>query len=99
MKYKNYRNPYTDDNRIFSFTDIYNMPLKEVLKRKQELLGQYRVLGVPIEEELQASDNVVHVEAYTCDDGTEVKPIIEANPMELRAIIFPLEYQPVGQAM
>ena len=80
MKYKNYRNPYTDDNRIFSFTDIYNMPLKEVLKRKQELLGQYRVLGVPIEEELQASDNVVHVEAYTREDGTEVRGYWRSKP-------------------
>ena len=49
------------------------MPLGEVLKRKQELLSQYRVLGVPTENELRGSDNVVYVHAYTREDGTEVK--------------------------
>ena len=73
MKYKNYRNSYTNDNRIYSFSDIYDMPLGEVLKRKQELLSQYRVLGVPKENELKGSDNVVYVHAYTRDDGVEVK--------------------------
>ena len=80
MKYKNYRNPHTNDNRIFSFSDIYNMPLKEVFRRKQELLGQYRVLGVPREEELQSSENVVHIEAYTRDDGTEVRAHWRSKP-------------------
>ena len=73
MKYKDYKNPHTNDNRIYSFTDLYNMPFGELIKRKQEVLSQYRVLGVPREEELQASDNVVHVDAYTREDGTEVK--------------------------
>jgi len=56
------------------------MALGEVLKRKQELLSQYRVLGVPKEKELQGSDNVVHVEAYTRDDGTEVKAHWRSKP-------------------
>ena len=59
MKFKNYRNPYTNDNRIYSFKDLYNMPFGELIKRKQEVLGQYRVLGVPRDEELQSSENVV----------------------------------------
>ena len=80
MKYKNYRNPYTKDNRIYSFTDLYNMPFGEVIKNKKELLGQFRVLGVPREEELQSSENVVYVEAYTRDDGTEVKAHYRSKP-------------------
>ena len=80
MKYKNYRNSYTNDNRIYSFNDIYNMPIGEVLKRKQELLSQYRVLGIPKEKELQASDNVVYVHSYTRDDGVEVKAHYRSKP-------------------
>ena len=80
MRFKNYRNPYTNDNRIYSFKDLYDMPFGELIKKKQEVLGQYRVLGVPREEELQGSDNVVHVEAYTRDDGTEVKAHYRSKP-------------------
>ena len=65
MRFKNYRNPYTNDNKIYSFKDLYDMPFGELIKKKQEELGQYRVLGVPRDEELQSSENVVYVEAYT----------------------------------
>ena len=80
MRFKNYRNPYTNDNRIYSFKDLYNMPFGELIRHKQEVLGQYRVLGVPTEQELQGSENVVHVEAYTRDDGTEVKAHYRSKP-------------------
>lgn len=49
------------------------MPFGEFIKKRHEVLGQYRVLGVPTENELKGSDNVVHVEAYTREGGTEVK--------------------------
>ena len=80
MRFKNYRNPYTNDNRIYSFKDLYDMPFGELIKKKQEVLGQYRVLGVPRDEELQSSENVVHVEAYTREDGTEVKAHYRSKP-------------------
>jgi len=80
MRFKNYRNPYTNDNRIYSFKDLYDMPFGELIRKKQEVLGQYRVLGVPREEELQSSENVVHVEAYTREDGTEVKAHYRSKP-------------------
>ena len=80
MKFKNYRNPYTNDNRIYSFKDLYNMPFGEVIRNKQEVLGQYRVLGVPTEQELQGSENVVWVEAYKRDDGTEVRGHWRSKP-------------------
>ena len=56
------------------------MPIGEVLKRKQELLSQYRVLGIPKEKELQTSDNVVYVHSYTRDDGTEVRAHWRSKP-------------------
>lgn len=80
MKFKNYKNSYTNNNRIYSFSDIYNMPISEMIKRKQELLSQYRVLGVPTEQELKGSDNVVYVHAYTREDGTEVKAHWRGKP-------------------
>ena len=80
MKFKNYINTYTGDNRIYSLNDITQMPLGDVLKNKEELLSQYRVLGVPTEQELQDSDNVVYVQAYTRDDGTEVRAHWRSKP-------------------
>ena len=80
MKFKNYRNPYTNDNRIYSFKDLYDMPFGEVIRNEQEVLGQYRVLGVPTEIELQGSENVIWVDAYTRDDGTEVKGHWRSKP-------------------
>ena len=56
------------------------MSLGEVLRRKQELLSQYRVLGVPTEKELQGSENVVYVHAYNKDDGIEVKAHYRSKP-------------------
>ena len=80
MKFKNYKNPYTNDNRIYSYRDLYDMPFGEFIKQRQEVLGQYRVLGVPTEKELQASDNVVYVHAYIREDGTEVKGHWRSKP-------------------
>lgn len=80
MRFKDYKNPYTKDNKIYSYKNLYEMPLGELIKNKQEILGQYRVLGVPRDEELQGSDNVVYVEAYTRDDGTEVRAHYRSKP-------------------
>ena len=80
MKFKNYVNSLTGDNRIYSLNDITQMALGDVLKNKEELLSQYRVLGVPTESELQNSDNVVYVKAYTREDGTEVKAHYRSKP-------------------
>ena len=80
MKFKNYRNPYTNDNRIYSKKDLHDMPFGEFIRRKNEVLSQFRVLGVPTEKELRGSDNVVYVEAYTREDGTEVKAHYRSKP-------------------
>ena len=80
MKFKNYVNKHAGDNRIYSFNDITQMALGDVLKNKEELLSQYRELGVPSDAELQSSENVVYVHAYTRDDGTEVKAHYRSKP-------------------
>ena len=33
MKFRNYKNPYTNDNRIYSNKDLYNISLGEFIKR------------------------------------------------------------------
>ena len=58
MKFKNYVNKYTGDNRIYSLNDITQMALGDVLKNKEELLSQYRELGVPTESELQSNEDI-----------------------------------------
>ena len=80
MKYKNYRNSYTNDNRIYCKKDLYEMPFGEFIRRKKEVLSQFRVLGIPSEKELRGSENVVHVAAYTREDGTEVKAHYRSKP-------------------
>ena len=80
MKFKNYVNSHTGDNRIYSLNDITQMPLGDVLRNKEELLSQYRELGVPTESELQNSENVVYVHAYTRDDGTKVRGYWRSRP-------------------
>ena len=73
MKFKNYRNSHTGEDRIYSLDDMYNMPFGEAIKRKQELIAQNKSIGVPTISELQSSENVVYVHEYTRDDGTVVK--------------------------
>ena len=38
MKFKNYVNKHTGDNRIYSLNDITQMALGDVLRNKEELL-------------------------------------------------------------
>ena len=80
MRFKNYRNPYTKDNRIYSKSDIANMTVKDVFGRKQELMAQNRSIGLPSDSELMNSENVIWVESYTRDDGTEVKGHWRSKP-------------------
>lgn len=56
------------------------MTLREIKDRAKELTAQYKVLGLPDEKELAGSDNVVHVNAYIKEDGTEVKAHWRSKP-------------------
>ena len=80
MKYKNYKNSHTNDNRIYSNKEIADMSVREVFKNKDAIMAQHSQIGIPSEKELQASDNVVYVQAYTREDGTEVKAHYRSKP-------------------
>ena len=80
MKFKNYRNPKTKENVIYSNKNLLDMSLREIFSRKDELLAQNKVLGIPNERELSSSSNVVYVHPYTRDDGTEVKAHWRSKP-------------------
>ena len=80
MKFKNYRNNHTKDNRIYSNREIADMSVREVFKNKDAIMSQHSQIGIPSEKELQASDNVVYVQSYTREDGTEVKAHYRSKP-------------------
>ena len=73
MKYKNYINKVSKDNRIYTKKDIADMTVKDAFSRKKELMFQNRQIGIPTEYELQNSSNVIWVNSYVREDGTQVK--------------------------
>jgi len=80
MKFKNYKNSHTNEDKIYSRKDIADMSVREVFSRKDEIMAQHNSIGIPSEGELQSSPNAVWVEAYTRDDGTEVKAHWRSKP-------------------
>ena len=72
MRFKNYKNKYTNDNVIHSIEDVIGMPFGDVVNREPELESQYRQIGLPTNSELNSSPNAVYVHAYTKADGTQV---------------------------
>ena len=80
MKYKNYRNSYTNEDKIYSKKNIADMSVREAFSRKDEIMAQHNSIGIPSEGELQSSPNAVWVDAYTRDDGTEVKGYWRRRP-------------------
>ena len=80
MKFKNYVNSLTGDNRIFSNKEIADMSVREVFKNKDAIMRQHSQIGIPSEKELQSSSNVVYVESYTRSDGTEVRAHWRSKP-------------------
>ena len=82
MRFKNYRNSHSNDNRIYSKQEMLDLSIRELKDRADEFVAQYKVLGLPEEKELIGSENVVHVDAYTREDGTEVKAHWRSKPGE-----------------
>ena len=68
MRFKNYKNSYTNDNRIYTKNETLDMTVRELKDRAEEFIAQHRVLGLPDESELAGSENVVHFESYTRSD-------------------------------
>jgi hypothetical protein len=80
MKYKNYRNSYTNEDKIYSRKNIADMSVREAFSKKNEIMAQHNSIGIPSEGELKNSPNAVWVEAYTRDDGTEVRGYWRSKP-------------------
>lgn len=80
MKYKNYINNFSKDNRIYTKSDIANMTVKDAFNRKPEIIAQNRQIGIPTEYQMQNSSNVIWVEPYIKEDGTSVKGHWRAKP-------------------
>mgnify|MGYP007070213312 CR=1 FL=1 len=72
MKFKDYKNPITKDSKIYSRTDMYDMTLRELRNRVDELAAQEKLIGLPSVSVLKSSGNVIWIEEYTRDDGTKV---------------------------
>jgi len=80
MRFKNYRNSHTKDNRIYSKQEILEIPIRELKERADEFIAQHKVLGLPSEEELKSSSNVIWIDEYTKDDGTKVSGYWRSKP-------------------
>ena len=50
MKYKNYKNSHTNDNRIYSNKEIADMSVREVFENKNAIVSQYHQIGIPSEK-------------------------------------------------
>ena len=50
MKYKNYKNSHTNDNRIYSNKEIADMSVREVFKNKDAIMAQHSQIGIPSEK-------------------------------------------------
>jgi hypothetical protein len=73
MKYKNYINKVSKDNRIYTNRDIADMTVRDAFNKKREILSQNRQIGIPTDYQMQNSSNVVWINAYVREDGTNVK--------------------------
>ena len=80
MKYKNYRNSYTNEDKIYSRKNIADMSVREAFSKKNEIMAQHNSIGIPSEGELKNSPDVVWVEVYTRDDGTKVRGYWRSKP-------------------
>ena len=80
MRFKNYRNKHTNEDTIYSKKNIADMSVREAFSRKAEIMAQDEAIGIPSEGELQSSPNAIWVEAYTREDGTEVRGHWRSKP-------------------
>lgn len=75
-KFSNYTNPINGSPKIYTRESIANMTTDEYLDAEKEINAQLNSIGIPNNTEIQnalTSGDVVHVNAYTRADGTDVK--------------------------
>lgn len=79
--YAGFTNPeLKDSNRIFTREDIKSMSPEEYFKNEKAIFYQNGKIGIPSGEDLQRSQGVVHVNAYTRSDGTYVRDYYRSWP-------------------
>lgn len=76
-KYKGYKNPLTNDNRIFTREDIGGFSTKEYSASEPEIMAQWSKIGIPTNGDLEldsiSTGGTIFVQAYARSDGTRVK--------------------------
>ena len=77
---RNFINAITNDNRVYTAEDISRMSGDEFMENEKAIDYQMANLGIPREGELTGNPAVVYVNAYTRDDGTEVKAHYRSKP-------------------
>jgi len=69
-----------NSNKIFTREEVAKMPRAEFAANEKAIDYQLGVIGIPSESDLQESSGVVHVSAYTKDDGTNVREHYRSAP-------------------
>ncbi len=77
---RNFINAITNDNKIYTAEDIGSMSGDEFMENEKAIDYQVANLGIPRESDLASNSDVVYVQAYTRDDGTEVKAHYRSKP-------------------
>lgn len=76
-KFKGYKNPLTNDNRIYTREDIKSLNIKDYDNAEPEIMAQWKNIGIPTNGELENehinNNGMVFVHGYTKSDGTKVK--------------------------
>ncbi len=83
-RYKNYKNPETGDDKIYTQEDIDNMTRGEYTHHEKAIQAQKHYIGIPTHKELEnvskTHGGIVYVSAYTRSDGTQVRSYWRSNP-------------------
>jgi len=77
---KNFYNPISEDNKIFTGEEIAKMSLEDFQKNEDAIMYQYENFGVPYERQLKNNNDVVFVHEYRREDGTIVKAHYRSKP-------------------
>lgn len=82
-RFKNYKNSYSNDSRIFSMEDLLKMSMNEFFDRENEIDTQDNLIGLPTNNELKHSQNVRFVGSHIDKNGQTVPSRWEAyNPFK-----------------
>lgn len=80
--YQGYKNPVSNDTRIFSAEDIGDMTTDEFTKAEPEIHAQWGSIGIPSRNELKQHEQngtLFFIDSYVRGDGSTVKPHYRAR--------------------